>query len=149
MFSTCFYKSAVEGGIAMQTCCVHGCREGLESGTQLPAMIRIWACCPVGLQVVEATFFAGDFHMFVGGCTGHPALSSQTGLPHQALERLLVASAALGLESALQVGFDPGSLTCRAELTLGSKSPCPACPVPAMCMVLRHDTAIYLKDPTV
>ena len=84
---------------------------------QLPEMLRIWACCPVGLQVVEAAFFAGDFHMFVGGCTGHPALSSLTGLPHQALERLLVAAAALGLVGALQVSSSLGSLTRRTGMS--------------------------------
>ena len=84
---------------------------------QLPEMLRIWACCPVGLQVVEAAFFAGDFHMFVGGCTGHPALSSLTGLPHQALERLLVAAAALGLVGALQVSSSLESLTCRIGMS--------------------------------
>ena len=84
---------------------------------QLPEMLRIWTCCPVGLQVVEAAFFAGDFHMFVGGCTGHPALSSLTGLPHQALERLLVAAAALGLVGALQVSSSLGSLTCRTGMS--------------------------------
>lgn len=53
--------------------------------------------------MVEVAFFADDFHMFLGGCTGHPALSRQAGMPLEALERLLVSAAALGLEGALQV----------------------------------------------
>ena len=94
---------------------------------QLPAMIRIWACCPVGLQVVEAAFFAGDFHIIVGGCTGHPALSLQTGLPHHALEQLLVAAAGLGLAGALQVSSNFGSLTCRIDSKLWTMCSCSAC----------------------
>ena len=78
-------------------------REALEQGHQLPEIMGGWACPPVGLQIIEVAFFAPDFHLFPGGCTGHPELEQATGLSRNALERLLVAAAKLGLEAALQV----------------------------------------------
>ena len=53
--------------------------------------------------MVETAFFAEDFHLFLGGCSSHPELAQKAGLSHEALERLLVAAAGLGLEGALQV----------------------------------------------
>lgn len=79
------------------------CREALEHGHQLPEIMGRWACPPVGLQIIEVAFFAPDFHLFPGGCTGHPELEQATGLAGNALEQLLVAATKLGLETALQV----------------------------------------------
>jgi hypothetical protein len=59
--------------------------------------------------VVETAFFAEDFHLFAGACSGHPELAQKAGLSHEALERLLVAAAGLGLEGALEVTTPPGS----------------------------------------
>ena len=53
--------------------------------------------------MVAVAYFAEDFHLFSGGCTGHPELERATGLPHARLEQLLMAVAKLGLETALQV----------------------------------------------
>lgn len=79
------------------------CREALEQGEQLPNILGSWACPPVGLQIVTVAYFAEDFHLFAGSCTGHPELEQATGLSHAKLEQLLMAVAKLGLEAALQV----------------------------------------------
>ncbi len=79
------------------------CREALEQGEQLPDILGSWACPPVGLQMVAVAYFAEDFHLFPGGCTGHPELEQATGLSHARLEQLLMGLAKLGLEGALQV----------------------------------------------
>ena len=79
------------------------CREALEQGEQLPDILGSWACPPVGLQIVAVAYFAEDFHLFSGSCTGHPELEQATGLAHAQLEQLLMAVAKLGLEAALQV----------------------------------------------
>ena len=62
---------------------------------------------------METAFFAEDFHLFLGGCSSYPELAQKTGLSHEALERLLVAAAGLGLEGALQVITPPGSNLAR------------------------------------
>ena len=79
------------------------CREALEQGEQLPDILGSWACPPVGLQMVAVAYFAEDFHLIPGGCTGHPELEQATGLSHARLEQLLMGLAKLGLEGALQV----------------------------------------------
>ena len=79
------------------------CREALEQCEQLPDILGSWACPPAGLQVVAVAYFAEDFHLFPGGCTGHKELEQATGLSHARLEQLLMAVAKVGLEAALLV----------------------------------------------